>query len=165
MMSMIDVECVQDDVHSFACEGCVKGKQVRKPFIMDKETHATSILEFIHSDLCGPMKTMSTGGAMYFLPLIDNFSCKIWVYVFKAKNEVLARFKKWKTLVYRQTEHVVKVLRMDNVGKFVSHAFDGCENTANLVTLHAAIKRGGGINQSNHRGDDMVHDSCQTSRP
>jgi len=70
------------------------------------------------------MKTPSIGGARYFLTFIDDFSCKIWVYVLKSKKEVLARFKGWKTLVERQSEHVVKVLRTDNGGEYVSKVFD-----------------------------------------
>ena len=63
-------------------------------------------------------------GARYFLTFIDDYLRKIWVYVLKAKNEVLARFEEWKTLVERQSKHVVKVLRMDNGREYVSKAFD-----------------------------------------
>ena len=84
----------------------------------------TKILELIHLDVCGPMKNISIGGARYFLTFIDDFLRNIWVYVLKAKRKVLARFKEWKTLVGRQLEHVVKVLRMDSGGENVSKAFD-----------------------------------------
>jgi len=70
------------------------------------------------------MKTPFIGGARYFLIFIDDFSRKIWVYVLKSKKEVLVRFNKWKTLVERQSEHVVKVLRTDKDGKYISKAFD-----------------------------------------
>ena len=42
----------------------------------------------------------------------------------KSKSAILARFKEWKTLVERQLEHVVKVLRTDNDGEYVSKTFD-----------------------------------------
>ena len=42
----------------------------------------------------------------------------------KAKNEVLERFKEWKTLVERQLEHVMKVLKTVNGGEYVSKVFD-----------------------------------------
>lgn len=42
----------------------------------------------------------------------------------KAKNEMLARFNEWKTLVVKQSEQVMKVLKMDNDKKFVSKSFD-----------------------------------------
>jgi transposase InsO family protein len=119
----MDVGAAQGDVHSFACEGCVEGKQARRPVPTDGGTFATKILELVHSDVCGPTKTASIGGARYFLTFIDDFSSKIWVYVLKSKSEVLARFKEWKTLVERQSKHVVKVLRSDNGGEYISKAF------------------------------------------
>ena len=88
------------------------------------EHRATKILELVHSDVCGPMKTPSIGGARYFLTFIDDFSRKIWVYVLKSKKEVLARFEEWKTLVERQSGHAVKALRSDNGGEYISKAFD-----------------------------------------
>ena len=124
MVSGMDVQAVPNDVHSLACEGCVEGKQARRPFPTEGGTRAKKILELVHSDVCGPMKTPSIGGARYFLTFIDDFSRNIWVYVLKSKSEVLARFKEWKTLVERQSEHVVKVLRTDNGGEYISKAFD-----------------------------------------
>ena len=93
MVSGMDVGAAQDDVHSFACEECVEGKQARRPFPTDGGTCATKILELVYSDVCGPIKTSSIGDARYFLTFIDNFSRKIWVYVFKSKKEVLAMFR------------------------------------------------------------------------
>ena len=66
----------------------------------------------------------SMGGARYFLTFINNFLRKIWMYVLKSKSEVLARFKERKTLVERQSERVVKVLRINNRREYVSKAFD-----------------------------------------
>ena len=60
---------------------------------MDGGTRATKILKLVHSDIWWPIKTISIGGVRYFLTFIDDFSCKIWMYVLKAKKEVLARFK------------------------------------------------------------------------
>lgn len=48
------------------CIICLKGKQSRSAF-KNIGTRATEILEFVHSDLCGPMNTVSNGVAQYFL--------------------------------------------------------------------------------------------------
>ncbi|KAJ9548348.1 hypothetical protein OSB04_020891 [Centaurea solstitialis] len=42
------------------CEGCVLGKQTKKPFPVGKSKRASKILELMHADLCGPMRTDST---------------------------------------------------------------------------------------------------------
>ncbi|KAG8474542.1 hypothetical protein CXB51_031315 [Gossypium anomalum] len=59
------------------CEHCVFGKQKRVRFTRGihnmKET-----LEYIHSDLWGPFRVPSRGGANYMLTFIDDFSRKIF---------------------------------------------------------------------------------------
>ena len=107
-----------------ACEACIEGKQARKPFPSDGATRAAKVLEIVHSDVCGPMKTTSMGGARYFLTFIDDFSRKVWVLVLKCKSEVFERFKAWKALVENESDHKVKVLRSDNGGEYTSKAFE-----------------------------------------
>nr|GEY43575.1 copia-type polyprotein [Tanacetum cinerariifolium] len=41
------------------CEGCVVGKQTRQSFPVGKSKRAEAILELIHTDLCGPIRTES----------------------------------------------------------------------------------------------------------
>jgi len=124
MVSGIDLGKLPCKVEPFACEGCVEGKLARQPFPTDGANRATKVLELVHSDVCGPMRTTSFGGAKYFLTFIDDFSRKVWVYVLKLKSEVLGRFKEWKALVENQSGHKVKVLRSDNGGEYTSKAFD-----------------------------------------
>jgi hypothetical protein len=45
------------------CEGCVKGKHQRTSFPKDGATRASQLLDIVHTDVCGPMKTTSHGGA------------------------------------------------------------------------------------------------------
>ncbi|KAH9641407.1 hypothetical protein HF086_011436 [Spodoptera exigua] len=47
------------DVDKNPCVACVQAKQARKPFKAITYKRATSILELIHSDLCGPMSVSS----------------------------------------------------------------------------------------------------------
>ncbi len=105
---------------SFVCEGCIEGKQHRKPFPSDGGMRATKPLEIVHSDVCGPMRTTSLGGARYFVTYIDDFSRKVWVYLFKSKGECLEKFK---ALVETQSEHKIKVFRSDNGGEYISKEF------------------------------------------
>ena len=60
-----------------ACEECVEGKQARASFPSDGGTRATQVLELVHSYVCGTMKTLSFGGARYFVTFIDDFSRKM----------------------------------------------------------------------------------------
>ncbi len=55
------------------CEICIEGKHQRKSFPKDETTRASKLLELVHSDVCGPMKTTSRGGARYFVTFINDF--------------------------------------------------------------------------------------------
>ena len=94
---------------SFICEGCIEGKQDQLLFPVDGTTQAPNPLELVHSDVCGPMKTTSIGGAKYFVPFIDHFSRKIWLYPIKTKSECFHKFKEFKAFVENQLEKKIKV--------------------------------------------------------
>ncbi len=51
------------------CEACAEGKAHRAPFKPVGEIQSTRRLELVHSDVAGPMKTKSFGGAKYFVTL------------------------------------------------------------------------------------------------
>ena len=80
-------------------------------------------LALVHSDLCGPMPSLSLGGAAYFATFIDDYSCKVWVYFLKHKDDVLGVFKTFLQLVENQSGQKLKCLRTDNGGEYVSKAF------------------------------------------
>ena len=90
------------------CEGCVVGKQTKQSFPVGKSKRAEAILEIIHADVCGPMRTASLSGSKYFLLFIDDFSRMSWVYFLKHKSEVFECFKKFKILVEKQTGKLLK---------------------------------------------------------
>jgi hypothetical protein len=45
------------------CEACIEGKQQKTFYPKDEATRASKLLELVHSNVCGPMKTTSRGGA------------------------------------------------------------------------------------------------------
>lgn len=53
------------------CGPCAGGKMARAPF--PKSSNNTSVMDLLHTDLCGPMET-SLGGARYFVTLLDDAS-------------------------------------------------------------------------------------------
>jgi len=61
------------------CEIYIKGKQIKLPF-RDVHCRSKGRLEIVHTDLCGPMRTTSMGGAKYFVTFIDD--CTRWTEVF-----------------------------------------------------------------------------------
>ena len=61
------------------CGVCQLGKQARLPFPINKAWRAVEKLQLIHTDVCGPKRTASLSGNMYFMVLIDDFSKICWV--------------------------------------------------------------------------------------
>nr|CAH65740.1 OSIGBa0127D24.3 [Oryza sativa] len=104
------------------CEHCIFGKHHRVKF--NTSTHTTEgILDYVHSDLWGPTCKTSFGGARYMMTIIDDYSRKVWPYFLKHKYQAFDVFKEWKTMVERQTERKVKILRPDNGMEFCSKIF------------------------------------------
>ncbi|KAL6333003.1 hypothetical protein AAG906_020022 [Vitis piasezkii] len=77
------------------CKYCVFGKQNKVLF--KTTTHKTEgVLDYVHTNVWGPVRVASLGGSMYFVSFIDDYSRKIWVYFMRHKSETFAKFKLWK---------------------------------------------------------------------
>lgn len=108
---MVDTKVVSHFTTLPLCEGCIMGKQHKIPFPKASQSNSTNILELIHSNVCDLMQIASLGGVKYFTLFIDDFSrC----YHLKYKLEVFMKFEKYKTLVEKQTEKMIKIFHMDD---------------------------------------------------
>jgi hypothetical protein len=105
------------------CDGCVLGKQHRKPFPQIAKFRAASGLELVHADLCGQITPKSLGGASYFLLVVDDSSRFMWVELLKTKDQALDCFKKIKARAEVEAGNRLKALRTDRGGEFNSHLF------------------------------------------
>lgn len=112
-----------DKKQSSSCIPCLQGKQIRFPF-PKKGSRVASVLDLIHSDLCGPMEVSSMSGARYFLTLIDDLSRKVFVYFLKTKEGVKGIFEEFKALHERQLGKFIKILRSDNGSEYVTNELD-----------------------------------------
>ena len=73
----------------------IYGKHHCEPFPSQATYHAKSIWEFVHMNLCGPMRHTTLGGAWYFMLIIDDLSHNVWVYLLSIKPEAFSRFQEW----------------------------------------------------------------------
>jgi len=105
------------------CSHCIAGKQSRVSFKSHPPSRKPSVLDLVHSDVCGPMKKKTLGGSLYFVTFIDDHSRKTWVYTLKTKDQVLQVFKHFQASVERETGKKLKCIRTDNGGEY-SGPFD-----------------------------------------
>ena len=91
------------------CEHCVFGKTKRVRFSSDIHT-TKGPLDYIHSDLWGPSRVTSYGGASYMLTIIDDFSRRVWAFFLKHKSDVFEAFRDWRTMIEKQSCKEVKYL-------------------------------------------------------
>lgn len=134
------------------CEGCLLGKQVRKPFPKESTSRATMPLQLVHADICGPLKPSSHGKSNYFLLFIDDFSRKTWVYFLNRKDEALGAFQKFKVLVENESGFVIRALRTDRGGEFTSLQFNKfCESNGirHFLTVPYSPQQNGVVERKN----------------
>ena len=105
--------------HLQKCSHCFAGKQNRVSFKSHPPSRKSEILDLVHSDICGLMKTRTLGGSVYFVTFIDDHSRKLWVYTLKTKDQVLSVFKLFQALVERETGKKLKCIRTDNGGEYL----------------------------------------------
>jgi hypothetical protein len=74
------------------CDRCLAGKQRRLSFPGEAKYHASTKLELVHGDLCGPVTSATPIGRCYFL-LIDDMSRFIWLVLLSTKDEAVVAFK------------------------------------------------------------------------
>ena len=100
-----------------ACEACHRAKHSRNSFALS-ENVASRIFELVHCDLWGPYNTLSSCGACYFLTIVDDYSCAVWVFLLMDKTEILKTFLSFVAMIERQFSQQIKIVRSDNGTEF-----------------------------------------------
>lgn len=102
------------------CECCLKGKSARKPFPAKTERSTSRPLEIIHTDLCGPMETVTPSGNRYIMTLIDDFSRYVVVFLLRKKSEAASKIKQYVRWVKNEFGRKPLVIRSDGGGEYMN---------------------------------------------
>ena len=89
----------------------------------EKDSHAMTILEKIHTDVHGPFLVASTTKHRYYVIFFDDFSHKCWIFFMQKKSKTYSKFCEFKVLVEKESGKQVKALRSDNGGEYISGEF------------------------------------------
>jgi hypothetical protein len=90
------------------CESCIKGKMTNKSF--SKHWKSSELLEVIHSDICGHLRTKTHKGMKYFITFTDDYSRYGHIYLIKHKSKATEKFKEYKLEVEKQLGRSIKKL-------------------------------------------------------
>ncbi|XP_010242510.1 PREDICTED: uncharacterized protein LOC104586844 [Nelumbo nucifera] len=101
------------------CDVCLKAKQTRDVFIQSSNK-VTDCFALIHCDLWGAYRVPASCGAAYFFTIVEDYSRVVWIYLLAEKIEVGRTLKNLCTMIERQFNKKVKVVRSDNGTKFKS---------------------------------------------
>ena len=102
------------------CEPCIRGKMSRLPFPAQSKNKAKEILDLVHTDVCGPMQTITPGGRRYFVTFIDDFSKFCYIYLLKRKSEVYNKVVEFVEMVKNVYGKKPKTIRADRGGEYKS---------------------------------------------
>ncbi|GJR62538.1 retrotransposon protein, putative, ty1-copia subclass [Tanacetum coccineum] len=93
------------------CKSCIFRKMARKSFPHQVE-RAKDLLGLIHTDVCGPFRTVSREGASYFITFTDDFSRYGYVYLMKHKHELTPPYTPQHNRVYeRRNQTLLDMVR------------------------------------------------------
>jgi len=124
---------IRDNSELPTCEVCITQKLTNSPF-SSRARRSQHCLDIIYSDLCGPMRTSSMGGAYYLITFIDDHSRWYQTYFLKSKDEAPSKFIEFKNLVENQTGRKIKIFHSDNGKEF-------CNSTMDRILKNSDIQR------------------------
>lgn len=107
---------------SFDCTSCKLAKSKVLPF-PQSGSHASRVIDIIHSDVWGISPVISHAHYKYFVIFIDDCHSFTLIYFLRTKSEVFSVFKASLALIQTQFASSIKVLRYDSGGEYMSHEF------------------------------------------
>jgi hypothetical protein len=115
-LDIVGPVCVDDK-----CEDCLVGKAVRRPFDGEVERE-TEILERVHTDLTGPMRTTAKGGYLYSMPVVDGHTALTKDFYLKTKDggTTLDAMEQYRAEAETETGKKIKRVRVDGGGEFTN---------------------------------------------
>ncbi|CAI7791048.1 unnamed protein product, partial [Closterium sp. NIES-54] len=120
MVSSIRVKGELDEV--LGCPTCMQAKFTRYTFSSSEATAKAPLHEEVMG-VVGPLK-LGAAGAEYFITIEDVHTRMIWVYVLSKKSDLAETVKTdWLPMVERQQDRLVKAIRTDRGGEFLSKEF------------------------------------------
>ena len=106
------------------CEACQKGKQTKVSFKPKNVVSTERPLEMLHMDLISPSRTMSLGGNLHALLIVDDFSRCTWTLFLATKNDMFHAFKRLAKMLENEKSSKIVSIRSDHGGEYQNERFE-----------------------------------------
>jgi transposase InsO family protein len=147
------------------CDACALSKQARRSF-KSGFSRARGPLDFVHSDLMGPMKTPTFQGGRYILLIKDEWSKRRWAFVLPGKDAAAAEIMQWALREANSKGHWPRVFHSDRGTEFINNTlftFWSSHGTRMSATLPFTPQQNGPIERENRTVIEMVRCQLVTS--
>jgi hypothetical protein len=104
------------------CDMCAR-VNTKRAVLTGTRRRAEQIGEIIHSDVYGKYDVESMGGKRYHVVFLDDHSSFVQIYFIRKKDEVFSCYKVFEKWLNTQTNHVIRLLRADGGGEYISTEF------------------------------------------
>ncbi|KAI3728074.1 hypothetical protein L6452_16702 [Arctium lappa] len=122
------------------CRDCEKGKMKKVAHKPKPDFCTKDILEILHVDLCGPMKTKSIGKKRYVLVVVDDYSRYTWVRFLKSKDETPEILITLIKTTQTNKQKPVKIVRSDNGTEFKNSILQAFYNEHGIQQQFSAAR-------------------------
>nr|GEU61948.1 retrovirus-related Pol polyprotein from transposon TNT 1-94 [Tanacetum cinerariifolium] len=95
------------------CSSCELSKAKRSSFKSKAILSSKGRLNFLHMDLCGPMRVASINGKKYILVIIDDYSRYTWTLFLYSKDETPEGLNEFLTMIQKNLQASVITVRTD----------------------------------------------------
>ncbi|XP_022931554.1 uncharacterized protein LOC111437700 [Cucurbita moschata] len=112
---------IDDDMSPYCARNF--GKQHRQPF-PKQAWRGSEKLQLVHADLCGPQRTPSLNGNLYYIAFINELTRMCWIFLLKQKSEVAGGFWKFKTKVENDGACLIQTIKSDNSKEYTLETFN-----------------------------------------
>ncbi|KAG9459211.1 hypothetical protein H6P81_003719 [Aristolochia fimbriata] len=95
------------------CGNCQRGKKHKTQHKSTTQINTTRLLELLHVDLIGPVRTPSHKGKRYIFVYVDDFSRFCWVDFLREKSDTFASFQRLcSKVIMEKGETIQKIMRL-----------------------------------------------------
>lgn len=106
--------------------------------------HASSLLEFVHTDVCVPVEVPSESGVRYFVMCINDYSKLVIVYPIPQNLDVKESFLHFEKMAQLQTGRLIRAFHSNRGREIIStdleNHFEASVTSHELTTPYSPIK-------------------------